>query len=519
MARYSRGVPAPSNAVREHLAAIVDLERDRTLRWAGWARAAAISFYSLQNVYFVTVDPQPEARAAMPMLLLYVFIAGVVAVLSEFSPKLLRASGYFLALLDIPLITFTVWVAIPHATDPRPLLSTAIPFASAVVVGSTLTLDHRIIAVTTFSASISITVLMSAMGTTVSEMEEPLMALLLTGVFASLAVSRLRSLVHESRRRDFAGRYLLGKRLGVGGMAEVFTAVYSPEGSFERRVAVKRVLPAFAKDEEFLALFRREAELGALLAHPNLVQVLDFGRHLDSWFLTMELVEGVSLAELLRTRRDTPLPLDVGLYVLAEVAEGLCYLHEKRSGDGSQVGLVHRDVNAPNVLISTTGEVKVSDFGIARWATTKFTRVGVVRGKINSMAPEILKGSDPQPASDVFSLGVLAYEVLTGRTLFRGRSEVELTRAVLEQPIAAPSTLRPEIPPEIDALVVELLDRAADRRPTARSVSGRLRAIAPPHAPYPTGRPGLVSALAGLQTHLTGWEPSPAADTDPERDA
>jgi serine/threonine-protein kinase len=295
-------------------------------------------------------------------------------------------------------------------------------------------------------------------------------------------------------------------------MAEVFTAIYSPEGGFERRVAVKRVLPAHAGDENFVALFRREAELGAQLAHPNLVQVLDFGRHDDSWFLAMEFVDGVSLSALLKAlrARNVRLPLPAALYVIAEVAEGLAYLHEKRSADGTQVGLVHRDLNPPNVLLSRGGDVKLSDFGVTRWSTGEgLTDAGATRGKLAYMAPEQVSGGTPLPAWDLFALGATAWEVLVGSRLFTGDNESRVLQGVLEAEVPAPSVQRPDVPPEVDAVVLGLLAKDKSvRTQTAREVAARLRQLGGELAPYPRGRELLAAAIEGAGPQAPAQAPA-----------
>jgi serine/threonine-protein kinase len=340
----------------------------------------------------------------------------------------------------------------------------------------------------------------------------PAFATIGTGVLSGFLVSRLRNLVAESRRKDFAGKYLLGERIGAGGMAEVFTATYSPEGGFERRVAVKRVLAQFSEREDFIALFRREAELGAQLAHPNLVQVLDFGRHFESWFLAMEFVDGISLHGLLKglARRGTQLPVSACLYVLCEVAQGLAYLHEKRSNDGERVGLVHRDLNPPNVLLSTIGEVKLSDFGVARWqSSSELTQEGATRGKLAYMPPEQIDGGEPQAAWDLFAFGVTAHETLTCQRLFKGEGDVQVLRAVLESRIPPPSELRPGIPPEVDAVVMALLERDPSRRmKSARLAVEAWRTLTGADAPYPGGQAALIHAIAGVERTVPAQAPS-----------
>jgi serine/threonine-protein kinase len=386
--------------------------------------------------------------------------------------------------------------------QPVFLLGSLAPALCTAIVLAGVALDLASIALATASSLVSVALLLQALHAPASEFAGPALTISLVGVGAGYLVFRVRRLVEESRRKDFAGKYVLGHRIGAGGMAEVFTATYSPEGGFERRVAVKRVLPAHAHDEQFVALFRREAELGATLAHPNLVQVLDFGRHLDSWFLAMEFVDGVTLASLLRASRERGqhVPLPAALFVIAELAEGLAYLHERPSPDGRSAGLVHRDLNPPNVLLSRSGEVKISDFGVARWqASGGLTATGAVRGKLAYMAPEQLDGLDPRPSWDLFGFGATAWELLTSRRLFSADSDVALVRALVEAPIPPPSSLRPELPPIVDALVLGLLERdPAKRTASARLVAQRLRLLDGPLAPWPLGQRALADAVLSV---------------------
>ncbi|MDP1915161.1 MAG: serine/threonine-protein kinase [Myxococcales bacterium] len=489
-----------NRSVKEHLKRLVRDERTRTTRVLVRLRAAGAGLYLLATLYFATVERLPDWQATLPFFATYTVLALFLWGVTVKWPQLLPSAGLAVGLLDLPAMTMVSLSAISSMEQPVFLLGSLMPALCAGIVMAAVALDRASIVLATVSALLSTVVLLNALHAPPSEFVAPAITIALVGVGCGYLVTRVRSLVEESRRKDFAGKYVLGDRIGAGGMAEVFTATYSPEGGFERKVAVKRVLPSHAQDEQFLALFRREAELGAALAHPNLVQVLDFGRHLDSWFLAMEFVDGVTLSALLRAygQRGESVPLPACLFVISEVAEGLSYLHEKPSPDGRSVGLVHRDVNPPNVLLSRAGEVKISDFGVARWqASGGLTATGAVRGKLAYMAPEQLDGTNPLPAWDVFAFGVTAYELLTGRRLFSGDSDVAVMRALLEQPISAPSTLRPDVSPEVDALVLSLLERDPTKRlASAKQVSLQLRQLTGADAPYPHGQRALVDAIA-----------------------
>ncbi len=504
-------------AVRAHLSSIFSSERVKTLRIFVRLRAVLLVGYVAQTLYHVARGELPEMRETLKITLPYMLFAVLWAALIEFSPQALKWSGYSIPLIDIPSFTAAGFLATPFMAHPEYSLNSLLPFMATAVMMSTLALDYRVIALSTVSSVLAATYAVQAVGCPVEEIEDPVYALSACGALAAFIVSRLQTLVQESRRKDFAGKYLLGDRLGSGGMAEVFVATYSPEGSFERRVAVKRVLPAFAENRDFIALFRREAEIGAQLAHPNLVQVLDFGRHLDSWFLAMELIEGTTLGRVLSETRDEQLPMPVCLYVIAEVAEGLAYLHEKRSADGAHVGLVHRDLNPPNILLSVSGEVKISDFGVARWAgTAELTRAGTVRGKVAYMAPELLDGGEASAASDLFALGAMAHEVVTGRRLYKGKSDPEVALEVIDAKVESPSVARPDLPPEVEKLIMALLEHApAKRLASSRVLANTIRNLQGPTAPYPSAREALIALVARVgHRPVAGQDPSTSPGPD-----
>lgn len=508
-----------NRSVREHLRRLIRDERGKTARVLVRLRAAGSFVYLLATLWFAKVEGLADWQATLPFFTMYTVIAFFLLGLTMRWPALLPHAGVAVGLLDLPLLCLVSLSAMSVMEQPVYLLGSLAPALGAGIVLAAVALDLASIALATVSALVCLVVMLSALHAPASEFAGPAISTALMGLGAGYLVSRVRALVEESRRKDFAGKYVLGERIGAGGMAEVFTATYSPEGGFERKVAVKRVLPAHASDEQFVALFRREAELGATLAHPNLVQVLDFGRHLDSWFLAMEFVDGVTLAALLRAygSRGEHVPLRACLFVIAEVAEGLAYLHEKPSPDGASVGLVHRDVNPPNVLLSRTGEVKISDFGVARWQSTGgLTATGTMRGKLAYMAPDQLDGTRPAPSWDLFAFGVTAHELLTGRRLFTADNDAALVKAVLGAPVPRPSEVRPEVPPEVDALVLSLLERDDTKRlSSARLVATRLRQLEGPAAPYPHGQRALVEALATVQAAPPAQAPStPGAAKD-----
>lgn len=318
-----------------------------------------------------------------------------------------------------------------------------------------------------------------------------------TAVFVGHFNRRAAEALTAVRMRDVMGKYLLHERVGSGGMAEVFKATYSPEGGFEKTVALKKILPALAADAEFLKLFRLEAELCSRLNHPNIVQVLDFGRHEDSFFLSLEYIDGLSLKRVLDVYQQVGLPLSAVAYLGVELCQALDYVHRRVGPDGKPMNLIHRDLNPPNVLLSIVGEVKVADFGIARAATrVDLTQVGVVKGKPGYLAPEQAAGEPIDGRVDLFALGVTLHEALTGRRLFPSGNDDASARAVFDMPIPRPSQVRPEVPAALEAVVMKLLERNLERRTrSARQALEGFLAISGPGSPYPTGQKELAGAV------------------------
>lgn len=320
---------------------------------------------------------------------------------------------------------------------------------------------------------------------------------LVTAAFVGHFNRRAEEALAAVRAKDVLGKYLLHERIGAGGMAEVYRASYSPEGGFEKTVAVKKILPGYAGDEDFVALFRQEAALCSRLNHPNIVQVLDFGRFGDTYFLAMEHVDGLTLKRVLDPFRGRGLPLPVVTYVGHELLRALDYVHRRTGADGAPLKLVHRDVNPPNILVSRHGEVKLTDFGIARAASVaRVTQAGLIKGKPGYLSPEQLEDAHLDGRADLFAVGITLHELLTGVQLFpAGVSEKELL-AVFEQPIRAPSKVRPEVPAALDAIVLGLLERDVARRTaTAGRAAEALAAITGPAALAPQGQALLAEAL------------------------
>lgn len=271
---------------------------------------------------------------------------------------------------------------------------------------------------------------------------------------------------------ELYGKYQLVDKIATGGMAEVFRAVSTSIGGFRKEVALKRILPHLSTDAEFVSLFIDEAKLTVSMSHGNIVQVFDFGRIDNNYYLAMEFVDGRDMTEVLikQSRRRATVPLSVAFFIMKETLRGLEYAHTRRGPDGSTLGIVHRDVSPHNILISYDGEVKLTDFGIAKARTkVSLTRPGVVLGKFAYMSPEQAHGRDVDARSDVYSAGIALYETLTGRRLFYSEDPAQVLAKVRDPHVAPPSRYAQGISRHIDDLVMTALAvRPEDRFPSCR---------------------------------------------------
>ncbi len=267
------------------------------------------------------------------------------------------------------------------------------------------------------------------------------------------------------------GKYYLLDRINVGGMAEVWRAkAFGVEG-FERLLAVKRILPNIAEDEEFITMFIDEAKIAVQLNHANICQIFDLGKVDDSYFIAMEFVHGRDMRAIFDRCKQKPvdgstaMPLAQACFVVMKACEGLDYAHNKRDAQGREVGLVHRDVSPQNVLISYEGEVKLIDFGIAKAAgKASKTQQGILKGKFGYMSPEQVRGLPLDRRSDIFSLGIVLYELLTGERLFVGESDFSTLEKVRNVEILPPSTYNRRISDELERIVMKALAKDVDDR-------------------------------------------------------
>jgi predicted ATPase/serine/threonine protein kinase len=264
----------------------------------------------------------------------------------------------------------------------------------------------------------------------------------------------------------FAGRYTLMQKLASGGMAEVFLARQHGIEGFEKQVVLKRILPGHSDDPEFVRMFLDEARTAADLNHPNVVNVFDAGVADGTYFMTMEYLRGKDLGAIFHEVTQTGgLPLGTAVHLLVDAARGLHAAHTARDLDGRALGIVHRDISPQNLFATWDGVTKVLDFGIAHAARrgTK-TEIGVVKGKIAYLSPEQLDGATLDGRSDQFALGIVAWELLTGKRLFHRPSDAEVLRAILEMRVPRPSTVNATVPGELEEVVLRMLAERRDER-------------------------------------------------------
>ncbi len=320
------------------------------------------------------------------------------------------------------------------------------------------------------------------------------------------------------------GRYVLLERIGAGGMAEVFRAVAHGAEGFQRTFVLKRIRSDRSESTNFVDMFVNEARISALLDHENIVQTYDFGEVEGCYFLTMEYLRGRDLSTILRELATRNLSLDPATvaFVVLQVVRGLAYAHGLISSTGVPLNIVHRDVTPSNIMLLRSGGVKLLDFGIAKtqgeFTLGENTETGVCKGKLPYLSPEQVEGQPLDHRSDLFTLGVLMWEALTGRRLFVGRTDYETMQNVLERPVVAPSTLRPGIPPALDAIVLRALQRRPDDRfPDARALGDALETVVQDLRYRSEAIPNLLDDLFGREENSVSLTPAdlPVIDAGP----
>jgi serine/threonine protein kinase/tetratricopeptide (TPR) repeat protein len=343
------------------------------------------------------------------------------------------------------------------------------------------------------------------------------------------------------------GKYTLIRKIGTGGMAEVYLARTSVAQGLNKTLVIKKIHTAYARSRQFVTMFVDEAKIALGLNHPNIIQVFDFGAVADTYFLAMEYVEGMDLLRLLQEAAKARIRLPYGLsaYIVQQLAKGLDYAHRKTDEFGQPLGIVHRDISPQNILLSWDGGVKIVDFGIAR-ARDVHEEEGVIKGKFAYMSPEQARGEPVDCRSDVFAAGIVLYELVCARPLFHGKGK-EALEMVKAGAIPRPRDSAPELPESLERLILKALSfHRADRFQTARDLQhelGRfqlewgqksgnlidsghlaqqLSTLVPPelrvHAPRPPAegdrrRP----AVDGVPSEPMIPEPSAAAEAVPER--
>ncbi|MCK5797263.1 MAG: serine/threonine protein kinase, partial [Deltaproteobacteria bacterium] len=268
------------------------------------------------------------------------------------------------------------------------------------------------------------------------------------------------------------GPYTLIKQIAVGGMAEIYLAKTQGIAGFEKLLALKVIHPNYADDDEFVQMLIDEAKIAVSLSHANICQIFDLGQYADTYYISMEFIDGFDLFKIMRrlSEMGIDVPIDAAVYIAQELCTGLDYAHRRRAPDGSPLKIVHRDISPQNVLVSKSGEIKIVDFGIAKAASRgRKTQAGIIKGKYFYMSPEQAWGDQVDHRTDIFSAGIILYEVLTGQMLYLEEDLHKLLDMVRKADIPRPSTRRPDIPPKLEAIVMKALaKRPADRWQSAR---------------------------------------------------
>ena len=297
--------------------------------------------------------------------------------------------------------------------------------------------------------------------------------------------------VDEVLPRRF-GKYTLLRRLATGGMAELFLALHRSVAGFEKLVVIKRILPEMSRDQGFITMFLQEARIAATFSHPNIVTIFDVGQVDKSYFIAMEHIHGEDLRSVVRAMKPksvTEFPLEHAMQLGVGCAAGLAYAHDKKDLNGNALHIVHRDISPQNILITFTGDVKIVDFGIAKATqvgdeppavilaplaiaekdrepekSEHHTKAGQLKGKVPYMSPEQARGEPLDGRSDVFSLGVIMFELCTGRRLFRGPNEYETLRMITDGEYPRPSQVNPRISAALEAVIMRALAKDASKR-------------------------------------------------------
>lgn len=258
------------------------------------------------------------------------------------------------------------------------------------------------------------------------------------------------------------GRYLLTQKIATGGMAEIFLAKFFGTAGFEKDLVIKRILPQWSYNQEFIAMLIDEAKIAVQLNHANIVQVFELGKEKEAYYIAMEYVEGIDL------RRVKKPPLAITLFVMTELLEGLAYAHQKKDTQGRPLQIVHRDISPQNILLSFDGAVKITDFGIAKAALKDHeTMTGVLKGKFAYMSPEQAEQKVLDARTDLFAAGIILYELVTGERLFGGRGDLDTLDRVRRAQVSFSPSIEKSLDPRLRALILKSLSRQREDRFTS----------------------------------------------------
>ncbi|MFI5298815.1 MAG: protein kinase [Polyangiales bacterium] len=297
------------------------------------------------------------------------------------------------------------------------------------------------------------------------------------------SAARLQSAAPDEVLPRRFGKYTLLRRMATGGMAELYLALHRSVAGFEKLIVIKRILPAMTRDRSFIDMLLHEARVAATLSHPNIVQTIDVGQVDGTYFIALEHIHGEDLRSIVRQMRKrgvVEFPVEHAIAIVLGICAGLSYAHERKDLDGTALEIVHRDISPQNVLVGFAGDVKIVDFGVAKSGTQtgEQTRSGQLKGKVPYMSPEQARGESIDLRSDIFAVGVLLFELTTGRRLFKGASEFETLKLILEKDYPRPSWVNPDYPPALEAIVMKALEKnVANRYSSAREMQSDLEAF------------------------------------------
>ncbi len=275
------------------------------------------------------------------------------------------------------------------------------------------------------------------------------------------------------------GKYILLRKVASGGMAELFIALHKSVGGFEKLIVIKRILPQMNQDAAFIEMLVHEARVAANFTHPNIAQTFDVGKVDDTYFIAMERVEGEdirSIVRQMRTKNVVEFPVQHAISIVLGVAAGLAYAHERRDASGGLLNVVHRDISPQNIVVTYAGDVKIVDFGIAKsQQMAEEAGSGQLKGKVPYMSPEQARAEDIDWRTDIFALGVILFELTTGRRLFKGATEHETLRLIKDEPYPLPTKVVPGYPAALEPIVMRALaKRREERYQSARELKADL---------------------------------------------